>query len=142
MPLRVRVFFAFFLWGPVMATLACKQTPTAEDAHRLLSGKYRLVVRHDCEQWGVDSDTLVLHADGRMEQHLKLRNGKSYDSVQAHWEYIPDHSVSLDRRLVISDPQNAGMAQLQVLIVEFSDPPVIVLNPDEDCFYERYSSAD
>ncbi len=72
-----------------------------------------------------------------MEQHLKLRNGKKYDSVQEHWEYLPDHSISLDRRLTVTDPQNAGTPQLEVLIVEFSQPPVILLNPHQNCFYER-----
>jgi len=119
---------------------ACKKTPGAEQAHRLLVGKWRLVVKSDCEKWGVESDTLVLHSDGRMEQHLNLLNGKKYDSMQGHWEYLPDHSISLDRRLTVSDPQSAGVPQLQVLILEFTDPPAIVLNPSENCFYERFSS--
>lgn len=119
---------------------ACTKTPTPEQAHRLLAGKWRLVVRSDCEHWGVERDTLILHSDGRMEQHLALLNGKKYDSTQEHWEYLPDHSISLDRRLTVSDPQNAGVPQLQVLILNFSNPPSIVLNPSENCFYERFSS--
>jgi len=75
-----------------------------------------------------------------MEQHLKLLNGKKYDSAQERWEYLPDHSISLDRRLIVSDPQYAGIPQLEVLIVEFSQPPVILLNPHQNCFYERFSS--
>jgi len=119
---------------------ACKKTPSPEQAHRLLVGKWKLVVRSDCEHWGVESDTLILHYDGTMEQHLRLLNGRKYDSAREHWEYLPDHSISLDRRLTVSDPQNAGIPQLQVLILEFSDPPAIVLNPSENCFYERFSS--
>jgi hypothetical protein len=83
---------------------------------------------------------LILRSNGTMEQHLKLLNGQLYDSVQQHWEYLPDHSISLDRRLVVSDPQYAGIPRSEVLILEFSDPPVILLNPHEDCFYERFSS--
>jgi hypothetical protein len=75
-----------------------------------------------------------------MEQHLKMLNGKSYDSVQEHWEYVADRSISLDRRLTVTDSQYAGIPESEVLIVEFSEPPAIVLNPDQDCFYERFSS--
>jgi hypothetical protein len=75
-----------------------------------------------------------------MEQHLRLLNGKKYDSAQEHWEYFPDHSISLDRRLSVSNPQNAGTSRAEVLILEFSDPPVIVLNPHQNCFYERFSA--
>jgi hypothetical protein len=120
--------------------LGCRRKPNSEEASKILAGKWRLVSRHDCKHWGVDSDVLVLHANGRMEQHLKLLNGRSYDSVQEHWAYIPDHSISLDRRLAVSDPQYARLPESEILIVEFSEPPVIVLNPDQDCFYERFSS--
>jgi len=121
---------------------ACKKTPNPERAHRLLTGKWHLIIKSDCKDWGVESDTLILHSDGRMEQHLKLLNGKKYDSLQEHWEYFPDHSISLDRRLNVADPQSAGVPEGEVLILEFSDPPAIVLNPSENCFYERFSSEE
>jgi hypothetical protein len=124
----------------LLGTAGCRRTPSPERAQKLLIGKWRLVVKSDCNYWGVDSDILVLHSDGKMEQHLTLLNGQHYDSVHEHWEYLPDHSISLDRRLVVSDPQHAGIPRLEVLILEFSDPPVMLLNPHEDCFYERFSS--
>lgn len=122
--------------------VGCRKAPNPVEAHRLLVGKWRLVIKSDCEDWGVKSDTLILHSDQRMEQHITLLNGRKYDSFQERWEYFPDHSISLDRRLIVSDPQNAGIPQLQVLILEFSDPPAIVLNPSENCFYERFSSEE
>jgi hypothetical protein len=124
----------------LLGTAGCRRTPSPEEAHKLLTGKWRLVVKSDCKHWGVDGDLLILHSDGKLEQHLKLHNGKHYDSDKEHWEYLPDHSISLDRRLVVSDPQYAGIPRSKVLILEFSDPPVILLNPHEDCFYERFSS--
>ena len=124
----------------LLGTAGCRKTPNPEEAHRLLTGKWRLVVKSDCRRWGVAGDVLILHSDGKLEQHLKLLNGKHYDSDKEHWEYLPDHSISLDRRLVVSDPQYAGMPRSEVLILEFSDPPVILLNPHQDCFYERFSS--
>jgi len=126
----------------LFGTTSCRKTPNPAEAHRLLVGKWRLVVKSDCTHWGVDSDTLILHSDGRMEQHLKLLNGKKYDSAQERWEYFPDHSISLDRRLIVSDLQNAGIPESEVLILEFGDPPAILLNPDENCFYERFSSEE
>jgi hypothetical protein len=124
----------------LFSTAGCRKPPNPEDAHRVLTGKWRLIVKTDCAHWGVASDILILHPDGRMEQHLKLLNGKKYDSAQEHWEYLPDHSISLDRRLTVTDPQYAGTPQLEVLIVEFSQPPVILLNPHQNCFYEPFSS--
>jgi hypothetical protein len=135
-----RIALGALVFALQLGTASCRKTPSPEEAHKLLTGEWRLVVRSDCAHWGIDSDTLILHADGTMEQHLKLRNGKKYDSVQEHWEFLPDHSISLDRRLTVTDPQNAGTPQLDVLIVEFSQPPVILLNPHQNCFYERFSS--
>jgi|SRR5208282_4128610 len=124
----------------VLGAAGCKKAPNPDEARKLLVGQWRLVVMSDCQDWGIDSDTLTLHSDGRMEQHLRLLNGKKYDSAQEHWEYFPDHSISLDRRLSVSNPQNAGTSRAEVLILEFSDPPVIVLNPHQNCFYERFSA--
>ena len=118
----------------LLGSWGCNRAPKPEEAHKRLVGQWRLVVKSDCKHWGVDSDTLILHSDGRMEQHLKLLNGKKYDSAQEHWEYSADLHIVLDQRLRVSVPE--------VLIVEFSDPPVIVLNPDGNCFYERFSSEE
>jgi hypothetical protein len=136
-----RTLAAFLLVAVLFDNVGCRRTPGPEEARRLLAGKWRLVSRHDCKHWGVDS-TLILHAGGRLEQHLKLLNGKTYDSVQERWEFIPDHSVSLDRRLTVTDPQYAGIPESEVLIVEFTEPPAILLNPDQDCLYERFSSEE
>jgi hypothetical protein len=135
-----RILFGVVATSALLGTAGCRRTPSPEEAHKLLTGKWRLVVKSSCKHWGVDGDMLILRSNGTMEQHLKLLNGQLYDSVQQHWEYLPDHSISLDRRLVVSDPQYAGIPRSEVLILEFSDPPVILLNPHEDCFYERFSS--
>jgi hypothetical protein len=118
----------------LLSTASCRKTPNPEEAHKLLTGKWQLVVKSDCAHWDIDSDTLILHADGRMQQHLKLLNGKEYDSAQERWEYLADRSISLDRRLTVTNPQYAGVPQLEVLIVEFNQPPVILLNPHQNCF--------
>jgi hypothetical protein len=138
--LRCRIALGAFALSLLFSTASCRKTPNPGEAHKLLAGNWRLVVKSDCAHWEVDSDTLILHSDGRMEQHLKLLSGKKYDSAHERWEYLPDHSVSLDRRLTVTDPQYAGTPQLEVLIVEFSQPPVILLNPHQNCFYERFSS--
>lgn len=138
--LRCRIALGAFALALLLGTTSCRRTPNPAEGHKLLTGKWRLVVKSDCAHWGIDSDTLILHPDGRMEQHLKLLNGKKYDSAQERWEYLPDHSISLDRRVTATDPQYAGIPQLEVLIVEFSQPPVILLNPHQNCFYERFSS--
>jgi hypothetical protein len=141
-PARGRGLLVAAVMVVLLGTAGCRRTPNPKEVHKLLTGKWRLVVKSDCKSWGVGSDMLILHSDGTFEQHLKLLNGQHYDSGQQHWEYFPDHSISLDRRLVVSDPQYAGIPRSEVLILEFSDPPVILLNPHEDCFYERFSSSE
>ena len=96
------------------------------------------MIRHDCQDWGIESDKLILHSDDRLEQHLKFLNGKKFDSAQEHWEYTPNNGISLNRRLTAP----AGTLESEGLIVEFSEPPVILLNPDEDCFYQKISSKE
>jgi hypothetical protein len=120
------------------AIVGCRRTPNPAVAHRILTGKWSLVIRHDCQDWGIESDILILHSDGRLEQHLKFLNGKKFESAHEHWEYSADNGIFLNRRLTAS----AGTPETEGLIVEFSEPPVIVLNPDQDCFYQKSSSEE
>ena len=83
-------------------------------------------------------DKLILHSDGRLEQHLKFLNAKKFDSAQEHWKYTPDDGILLNQRLTAP----AGTPESEGLIVEFREPPVILLNPDEDCFYQKISSKE
>ena len=82
------------------------------------------------------SDRMILHSDGRMEQHAIYGAGKHYDAVDEHWDILTERSVFLDRWLDLTDnptgkPTPAGLS------VEFTRPPLILVNPDSNCFYER-----
>ncbi len=100
-----------------------------------------MVVDSDCAQYDVASDKLLLRHDGELEQHTVSKRGFHYDAVAERWKYSPDNHVVLDFRkdFFNSQPQNEfiGSRRLEVLPVEFSDPPVIVLNSKSDCFYSK-----
>jgi len=41
-----------------------------------LLGKWRLLIRSSCEEYGLKADALMLHADGTFDQHVTLNDGK------------------------------------------------------------------
>jgi len=70
-----------------------------------------------------------------------MKDGRSIKSTGQHWSYMEKDHISLDQRKrwdSYSDPPE-GIAELEVLIVQFGKPPVILINPDEDCLYVKRS---
>ena len=64
-----------------------------------------------------------------------MNNGNKYDAADQHWSYVPDHSVSLNDWLDLTD-NPSGKAGAAVLLIE-NEPPVILVNPDSDCVYVK-----
>ena len=94
---------------------------------------------------------MVIHSDGTFDQHTVIKDGGQIDSLGQRWAYMDKDSISLDKRRdwdIHSDPSLSkpesrsnsdppGKAELQVLIVRFASPPVILINPDSDCVYVK-----
>src|SRR5260370_39730218 len=57
--------------------------------------------------------------------------------------FMPENSVSLDERFNVakSGTEVSVEKRHEILIVEFSKPPSILLNPDLNCFYQRVSAG-
>jgi hypothetical protein len=91
--------------------------------------------------YDVASDKLVLHSDGTLEQHTVSKRGFRYDAPAEKWEYSSETHVQLDSRkdFFNSQPSNefVGVRRPEVLIVDFRTPNIILLNPDQDCFYTK-----
>jgi hypothetical protein len=124
--------------------VACSKQMTREEAKNQLAGEWMLVVKSDCENFGIRGDKLILHQDGRLEQHLEMTNAKTYvSSVDSKWSFLPRNSVSFDERFNVtkSNGEITVEKRHEILIVEFTNPPSILLNPDMNCFYQRHSTA-
>ena len=95
----------------------------------------------DCTGHDVASDKLVLHSNGTFEQHTVSKRGFHYDASAEKWDYLPEHSVFFDSRkdFFNSQPINqfVSVRRRAGLLVEFTTPPVILLSPDENCFYTK-----
>jgi len=117
---------------------------TPDEVQNRLAGEWVLIVKSSCSDLGIRSDKLILHGDGRLEQHLEMTSGKRFDSsTDSKWSFMPENSVSLDERFNVakSGTEVSVEKRHEILIVEFSKPPSILLNPDLNCFYQRVSAG-
>ena len=125
----------------LLCSLSCTRAPSAADASHLLEGRWELSLGHDCRDYGIRSDTLILHHDGKLEQHFVSAYNQRYDATDQHWSYSPENHINFETRknFFTRQPTDSviGVAVHENLLVEFGNPAVIVLHPDSDCFYRR-----
>jgi hypothetical protein len=125
----------------LFAVVGCNRTRTDSEARLLLAGEWNLHIGSDCSMYDVASDKLILHSDGTLEQHTVSKRGFRYDAPAEKWEYVPENGVLLNSRkdFFNSQPVNefVGMRRGEGLIVDFKTPSVILLNPDQNCFYTK-----
>jgi hypothetical protein len=125
----------------LMAIVGCNQKRTSSEARSLLVGEWNLHIGSDCATYDVASDKLILHSDGTLEQHTVSKRGFRYDAPAEKWEYVPENGVLLNSRkdFFNSQPVNefVGVRRAEGLIVDFRTPNVIILNPNQDCFYTK-----
>jgi len=138
----------------LLALLSCNRAePTAQERSVEPQGTWEYMIRNDCQGIPIRSDTLYLHPDGTFDQQTIANDGRSIKSAGQHWAYMEKNHISLDKRRDWnnhSDPSIArpapdtsnsnspeGIAELEVLIVQFGSTPVILVNPDSDCLYVK-----
>lgn len=125
----------------LFATAGCTNKRSVSEARALLTGEWNLHIGSDCAMYDLASDKLILHSDGTLEQHTVSKRGFRYDAPAEKWEYSPQNHVLLDSRkdFFNSQPKNefVGVRRVEGLLVEFTTPPVILLNPDQNCFYTK-----
>ena len=115
----------------------CGRDPDPAEARILLTREYRLVLNSRSVNPELDSSNLTLSPDGTSTQRCRFKNGR-VDQFTGTWEFSPPRHVHLSR---LKDCAGVFGASLEAdganLIVEFHDPPIIVLNPDiVGVFYE------
>jgi hypothetical protein len=125
----------------LLATVGCNQKRTPAEARALLVGEWNLHIDSDCAMYDVASDKLIFHSDGTLEQHTVSKRGFRYDAPAEKWEYVPENGVLLNSRKDFFNRQPAnefvGTKIREGLIVDFRNPMVILLNPEQDCFYTK-----
>jgi hypothetical protein len=130
---------SLLLFVALLAAVGCNHKRTESEARSLLVGEWNLHVGSDCADYDVASDKLILHSDGIFEQHTVSKRGYRYDAPAEKWDYLPEHSVFLDSRKDFFNSQSTnefvGVRRVEGLLVEFTTPSVILLNPDQNCFY-------
>ncbi len=114
----------------------CSSKQTVESTRAALVGAWHLQIGSSCSARSVISDELVLHSDGRLEQHSTYDSGKRYDAADQHWDIVTEKSVSLKNWLDLTD-NPTGKPTLAVLFVELTHPAIILVNPDSNCFYKK-----
>ena len=126
--------------GAIVLT-GCEHQQSEQEAQALVVGEWSLTIGRDCSNYDVASDKLVLHPNGTLEQHTVSKRGFRYDAPAERWKYSSENHVVLDSRkdFFNSQPQNefAGVRRFEVLLVKFTSPPTILLNPKSDCFYTK-----
>jgi hypothetical protein len=129
------------LFVALLAALGCNHKRTTSEARLSLTGEWNLHIGSDCAGYDVASDKLILHSDGTLEQHTVSKRGFRYDAAAEKWEYVPETGILLNSRkdFFNSQPANefVGVRRSEGLIVDFKNPMVILLNPDQDCFYTK-----
>ena len=152
-PMLLKTVLGSLLLLGLYAVSCNKRQESPESRSAQLAGTWKLLMRHSCENYPIRSDTLVLHPDGTFDQHTGAKDGTLLDSFGQHWAYMERNAISLDKRrdwdphvdpslkgskstrLSSNDP--AGITELQVLIVQFGSPPVILISPNSDCVYVK-----
>jgi hypothetical protein len=142
MPAATLLFFSIALTG-------CRTHVALTGEHPPeMVGTWHLLIRSGCSEFGVISDTLILRADGTFDQHVVKKGGGRKDLTGQHWQYdagkASDHGhIALDQRLEFFTPEISsaqagdGAKTFEMLIVESTSEPVIVLHPDSDCIYSK-----
>lgn len=118
--------------------VSCSSRP--RDPRAALVGQYRLHWGNgsNCSGRGIEASTLELRVDGSSEQRDHFKDGSQFVTA-GKWQYEGDDSISFDSLRATTtleidknaSPTHAG------LIVQWSGPPNILLNPDDDCLFAK-----
>lgn len=128
-------------WTVLLLVLAaCQSRVEPDNPRQYFAGDYELVVTSGYESsasWP-EWERLVLRIDGTYSQSFALKTDEVLEFDDGTWSY-KDRRMHLDTwrdsaGLWRSDPGEALGAHL---IVELSEPPLILLHPDLNVFYEK-----
>jgi hypothetical protein len=115
----------------------CSRTPSNPQA--ALVGQYKLHVGNgNCSGRGIESSTLELRADGTSEQRDRFKDGSLFVTA-GKWYLDVNYGIGIDnlRTTATLEIDNNASPTHTSLIVQWSKPPNILLNPHGDCFFAK-----
>ncbi len=117
--------------------VACSKA-IPQDAAATLVGRYELT--STAERLLTTTDVLRLHSDGTFVHEGSTKSGDHF-SYSGRWRYA-QRTVALDdwrdyAGVTTKVPQGSGARVNMNVIVEFTSPPVIVLDPDRNILYAK-----
>jgi hypothetical protein len=119
----------------------CSHRPT--DPRGALVGQYRLHwgSSSNCSGRRIETSTLELRPDGTSEQRDRFKDGSEF-VTEGKWQYDGEDGVLLDslRATNTLEIDKNASATHAGLIVQWSNPPNILLNPDDDCVFVKAQS--
>jgi hypothetical protein len=119
----------------LVASVGCNRTPNGDTATKDLVGTWTFQSGSGCK-YGVASDVLEIRQDGSFVQRTVPLGSVDATLTQGRWAYSEPRGISLDKRFHVP-AQGTVERRSEILVVEFSSPPIILLDPDSNCFYER-----
>jgi len=115
----------------------CSRTPSNPGA--ALVGQYTLHVGNGyCSGRGIENSILELRPDGTSEQRDRFRDGSQFVTA-GKWQYDGDDHIAIDNlRITTTGEIDKNASPIHAsLIVQWSKPPNILLNPDDDCVFAQ-----
>jgi hypothetical protein len=134
--MKRRLFLIVLMVSCVACLGGCSRRPSNPSA--ALVGQYKLHVgKGNCSTRGIESSTLELRSDGTSEQRDRFKDGSQF-VTPGKWQSGGDN-VALDAlRITTTGEIDKNASPIYAsLIVEWSKPPNILLNPDDDCFFAK-----
>jgi hypothetical protein len=132
LPAIVLTFFSF------ACLVGCSRRPSNPRA--ALVGKYRLhwATNSDCSGRAIAGSTLELREDGTSEQRDRFSDGSEF-VTHGKWQYGGNDDVLFDnlRTTTTLEIDKHASVSAAGLIVQWSKPPNILLNPDDSCLYAK-----
>jgi hypothetical protein len=115
----------------------CSRTPSNPQA--ALVGQYKLHVGNgNCSGRGIENSTLQLRADGTSEQRDRFKDGSLFVTA-GKWYLDGNDGIGIDNlrtTTTLEIDKNASPTHAS-LLVQWSKPPNILLNPHDDCFFAK-----
>jgi hypothetical protein len=123
----------------LLLQVGCDMGANVATAKNVLPGRWFLNTETNCTYGKVSQDELIFYSNGTFDQHLRLPDRQVYDSTENKWTFLPRHNIALDSRWAFLAGAPIPKRESESLIVEFTHPPSIVIDPDNNCFYGKAS---
>lgn len=126
----------------MLCILGCQKYPLPKEARKALIGKYELHIgsNQNYDRGDIYTSNLTLLSDSTFKQNCKYKNGTEI-TLSGTWNYL-EGNVNFSK---FADCAGVWQGRVEKdspvsLVVEMSNSPTILLNPDTNIFYKKGDS--